>query len=161
MRTPLIAPEMIHLDQLLNQFRRYKTHMAVLVDEFGGTAGLVTMQDLLEEIVGEMSEGLEEDELDIEPQDDGSYLVNGKLLLTDVKEHFGLDLDDPHFVTLGGLVFNQIGRRPRVGDEVTLAGARLRVEALDGLRVKLVRLMFDKQNNKQDDEQGAAQTAGE
>ncbi len=140
LHAPLIVPEMIHVDDLLGQFRRHKTHLAILVDEFGGTAGLVTMQDLLEEIVGEVSEGFEENELQIEPQADGSVLINGKVLLADVNERFGLKLDDPHYVTLGGLVFSQIGRRPRIGDEVEVKGTHLRVEQLDGLRVALVRM---------------------
>ncbi len=140
MRSPLIVPEMIHVDDLLSQFRRHKTHMAILVDEFGGTAGLVTMQDLLEEIVGEVSESFEANEVQFELQDDGSMLINGKILLEDINERFGLKLRDPHYVTLGGLVFSQIGRRPRVGDEVTIDGVHLRVEALDGLRVAIVRM---------------------
>jgi putative hemolysin len=140
MHSALIVPDMIPVDDLLGQFRRQKTHIAVLVDEFGGTAGLVTMQDLLEEIVGDMSEGIGEDEIEIEPQSDGSALINGKVLLTDVNKRFDLKLEDPHCITLGGLVFKLIGRRPRVGDEVSAEGAHLSVERLDGLRVSLVRL---------------------
>jgi magnesium and cobalt exporter, CNNM family len=143
---PLIVPEIIHVDDLLSQFRRMKTHMAILADEFGGTAGLVTMQDLLEEIVGDVSEDIEEDEIQIEPQADGSALINGKVLLTDVNMRFDLKLGDPHCVTLGGLVFTLIGRRPRVGDEVPVEGALLRVEELDGLRVALVRLALVNQD---------------
>ncbi len=140
MHAPLILPEMIHVDELLSRFRKHHTHMAVLVDEFGGTSGLVTMQDLLEEIVGEASEGFDDDEIRMESQDDGSILVSGKVLLEDINETLGLKLTDPHYVTLGGLVFSQIGRRPRPGDEVTVDNAVLRVEEVDGLRVALVRL---------------------
>lgn len=142
MHNALIVPDMIPVDDLLSQFRRQKTHIAVLVDEFGGTAGLVTMQDLLEEIVGDMSEGIGEDEIQIEPQSDESALINGKVLLTDVNKHFGLKVEDPHCITLGGLVFKLIGRRPRLGDEVSIEGAHLSVEQLDGLRVSLVRLVL-------------------
>jgi len=138
---PLIMPEIVRVDELLSQFRRQKTHLAVLVDEFGGTAGLVTMQDLLEEIVGEVSEGFEENEIQTEPQADGSILINGKVLLSDLNDRFGLELADPHYVTLGGLVFSQIGRRPRLGDEVSVEETQLRVEELDGLRVALVRMI--------------------
>ena len=142
MHSALIVPDMIHVDELLSQFRRQKTHIAVLVDEFGGTAGLVTMQDLLEEIVGEVSENIGEDEIQIEPQADGSILINGKMLLNDVNRRFDLKLSDPHCVTLGGLVFKLIGHRPRLGDEVSIEGARLSVEQLDGLRVAMVRMVL-------------------
>jgi CBS domain containing-hemolysin-like protein len=141
LRKPLIAPEMIQVNDLLDEFRRNKTHLAILVDEFGGTAGLVTLQDLLEEIVGDLSDSLEGDELGIEPQDDGSTLVNGRVLLGDVNNRFGLALEDPHYVTIGGFVFSRIGRRPRLNDDVAVNGAVLRVEALDGLRVRQVRLV--------------------
>lgn len=140
MHAPLIVPEMIHVDELLSRFRKRHTHMAVLVDEFGGTSGLITMQDLLEEIVGEASEGFDDDEILVEAQADGSTVFNGKVLLEDINERLGLQLSDPHYVTLGGLVFSQIGRRPRPGDDVQVDGAMLRVEAVDGLRVAKVRL---------------------
>jgi CBS domain containing-hemolysin-like protein len=143
LEAPLIVPEMVHVDDLLTQFRKHKTHLAVLVDEFGGTAGIVTMQDLLEEIVGEVAEGIEDDEMGFEPQADGSVLINGKMALADVNERLGLDLHDPQYVTLGGLAFSQIGRRPRLGDEVPVDRARLRVEQLDGLRVAVVRVTVD------------------
>jgi len=141
LHTPLLVPEMMHVDDLLSQFRKHKTHMAVLVDEFGGTAGLVTMQDLLEEIVGEVAEGIQENEIQIESQPDGSVLLNGMVALATINQHFGLTLHDQHYVTLGGFVFSQIGRRPKVGDEVAAEQARLVVEAVDGLRVALVRMI--------------------
>jgi CBS domain containing-hemolysin-like protein len=139
-RSPLVVPENITLSDLLSQFRRQRSNMAILIDEFGGTAGLVTISDLLEEIVGDVSDGLEEHEIEIDPQPDGSTLINGKVLLTAVNEQFGLDLTDPHYVTLGGLVFSRIGRRPKMGDEAIIDGRRMRVESLDGLRVAMVRL---------------------
>ncbi len=141
MRNPLIVPEMIHVDDLLSQFRRHRSHVAILVDEFGGTAGLVTLQDLLEEIVGDLADEFEGNELRIEPQADGTSLVNGKILIEDVNERLNLALEDPNYVTLGGLVFSQLGRRPRGGDEVGVRGARLRVEHVDGLRVASVRVI--------------------
>ena len=149
---PLIVPEMIHVDDLLDEFRRNKTHLAILVDEFGGTAGLITMQDLLEEIVGDLSDSLERDQLGIESQEDGSALIDGRVLLGDVNDRFGLELEDPHYVTIGGFVFSRIGRRPRIGDEVIVDGAILRVEALDGLRVTHVRLAPDPAEESSDEE---------
>lgn len=140
-RPALILPEVTHVDDLMAQLRRNKTHMAILVDEFGGTAGLVTMQDLLEEIVGDVADEFEENEIQIQHEADGSILLNGKLLIQDVIEELGLSLNDGNYVTIGGMVFGLIGRRPRVGDEVALDDQRLRVEAVDGLRVALVRLL--------------------
>ena len=140
LHAPVLVPETVHIDDLLSQFRRAKTHMALLLDEFGGTAGLVTMQDVLEEIVGEVSEGMDGEEVRYLPQDDGSIMISGKARLADVNDRFELQLYDPHYVTLGGLVFSQIGRRPRLGDEVDAGGVHMRVEALEGLRVAQVRM---------------------
>lgn len=140
MRAPLIVPETIHVDDVLSQFRRHKTHMAVLVDEFGGTAGLVTMMDLLEEIVGDVSDEHDQKDVQMEEQTDGSYLINGKTKLGELNERFDLDLRDPHYVTLAGFVFGQIGRRPRIGDETTAGGMIWRVEELDGLRIARLRM---------------------
>ncbi|HEY8489426.1 MAG TPA: hemolysin family protein [Dehalococcoidia bacterium] len=140
MREPLTVPETIHLDDLLSEMKRRQIQMAIAIDEFGGTAGLVTMEDLLERIIGEVQDEFEPEGRDVEVLPDGSALLSGLLLVSDVNEQFGLDLDTEEYDTIGGLVFGELGREPHVGDEVRLDGHVLRVERLDGLRIEQVRL---------------------
>jgi CBS domain containing-hemolysin-like protein len=147
MRPPLLVPETIGADELITHFRRHRTHMAILVDEFGGTAGLVTTQDILEEIVGDVADEFDRDEVSWEEGDDGSILLSGKLPLALINEQLGLNLSHENMVTVGGLVFSLLGRRPQVGDSVWVAGVRLSVEAMDGLRVARVRLTRVPQDN--------------
>jgi CBS domain containing-hemolysin-like protein len=132
------VPESLPLDKLMVELRRHKAHLAIALDEFGGTAGLVTLEDLVEEIVGEVGEGGSA-EAAVECRADGSIALDGLLPLEDVNERVGLGLEDPHYETLGGYVFGRLGRMPSVGDELILpAGQRLRVDALDGARVARV-----------------------
>lgn len=139
MRKPLYLPESTHLDRALAQFRREHAQLAVVVDEFGGTAGLVTLEDVIEELVGEV-----QDEFDRETpmlrEEDGGYLMNGLLALAEAKEKLGLDLDDEPYDTVGGLVFGRLGRLAEVGDGVELEGWRFQVTAIDGRRVAQVRV---------------------
>src|SRR5918912_387278 len=132
------VPETLPLDTLMVELRRHKAHLAIVLDEFGGTAGLVTLEDLVEEIVGEVGEGSSA-ETAVERRPGGRIALDGLLPLEDVNERLGLDLEDPHYATLGGYVFGRLGRMPHVGDEVILStGQRLRVDALDGARVARV-----------------------
>lgn len=139
MRPALVVPETVTTTQLLNEMRRRKTHIAIVVDEFGGTAGLVTLEDLLERLVGTVQDEFEPPQIDIQPQPDGTVLINGLVLIGEVNERLKLHLPEEEYDTVGGYVFGQLGRKPEVGDEVPANGGRLRVEAVDGLRVALVR----------------------
>jgi putative hemolysin len=136
LREPLAVPETMPCDDLLNEMQRRRIHHAVVIDEYGGTAGLVTFDRLLERIVG-----------DSDPDArwprfvalaDGSTLVDGLTLVTDANERFGLHIDEDEYNTLGGYVLGRLGRRPRLGDEIEVEGRTMRVEALDGLRVARV-----------------------
>ena len=142
MREALFLPETVSVADLLAAFRRARQHIAILVDEYGGTAGLVTLEDLLEEIVGEVQDIFDQAEPCIQRLPDGSALVDGLTQIDEVNEAFHLSLDDPNYTTIGGLVMGQLDRVPAVGDEVTIAdqGVRLRVEEMDGLRVARIRL---------------------
>lgn len=142
-RPPLNVPETMKVDDLLVEMRRRRIQMAIVIDEFGGTAGLVTLEDILERIIGEVQSELERPEApQVAPQPDGSVLLDGLMLVGDVNEQFDLQLEEEDYDTVGGYTFGQIGHRPEIGDEVELPdGRRLRVEALDGLRVARVRLL--------------------
>ena len=141
MRPVLVVPETIHIDDLLKQLQRRRMHMAVLVDEYGGTAGLVTMEDLLEEIVGEIRDEFDVEEPGLEDMRDGTYTVDGMMGIGEFNERFGQAIDDPNYDTIAGYVFGQLGRVARAGDEVRVDGIVLRVEDLDGLRIALLRVL--------------------
>jgi CBS domain containing-hemolysin-like protein len=139
MRDAIFIPETAKLDDLLNRFRARKRHIAIVLDEYGGTAGIVTLEDLLEEIVGEVSDPFDT-EPEIQPLPDGSSSIDGLTLIDEVNEHFNLNLLDPYYDTIAGYILGRIGRLAQVGDVVLTDGVELRVIAMDGLRIARVSL---------------------
>ncbi len=141
-REALFVPETISVNDLLHQFRARRTHIAIVLDEFGGTAGLVTLEDLLEEIIGEVSDAFEARLPIIQPQPDGSSLVDGLALIEEFNEYFALQLSDPNYDTIAGYVLGKPGRIPQVGDivEDKENGIQIKVTAMDHLRISQVRV---------------------
>ncbi|MBU2790492.1 MAG: transporter associated domain-containing protein [Acidithiobacillus caldus] len=141
LRPATFIPESKHLDHLLYEFRTGRHHMALVVDEYGGVAGLITIEDVLEIIVGEI-----EDEYDIEedvmvvPREDGDFLVNAVITLAEFNTQFHTNLDDEYADTLGGWLSNRLGHVPRVGEVVVVDGLRLEVLRADRKRVQILRL---------------------
>ncbi len=138
MRPPLFVPGTREVEDVLADMKRLKTHLAVVLDEYGGTAGLVTMEDLLEEIVGPIYD--EYDPQDKPAQADGAARLDGAMPISDFNADFDATLDDTDYTTLGGYVFGQLGRLPRSGDRVTVGPHVLEVVEMDGRRVKTLRL---------------------
>lgn len=139
MTDAVFVPEAAPVFSLLELFRSRRQHIAIVLDEYGGTAGVVTLEDLLEEIVGEVSDPFDR-EPDIQPLADGSSLIDGLTLIEEVNEHFDLSLGDPDYDTIAGYVLGRLGRLAKVGDAITVDGTRLQVEAMDGLRIARVSL---------------------
>ena len=137
MRETVFVPEAAPVSTLLQVFRARRRHLAIVLDEYGGTAGVVTLEDLLEEVFGEVSDPFDRGP-EIQPLQDGSSLLDGLTLIEEVNEHFGLRLADPHYDTIAGFILGRLGRMASVGDTVTADSVRLRVEALDGKRVARV-----------------------
>jgi putative hemolysin len=138
LRAPLFVPESITVDDLLHQLQRRKVHIAIVLDEYGGTAGLVTIEDLIEEIVGEIQDEYDVEEPMIVPLSDDEARVDGRASIDDLVEHFGATLDEEdreQYDTVGGLVYHEIGGVPEVGDTVEVVGMTLTVESTDGRRV--------------------------
>jgi CBS domain containing-hemolysin-like protein len=139
MRPPLFVPGTREVEDVLADMKRLKTHLAIVLDEYGGTAGLVTMEDLLEEIVGPIY-----DEYD--PQDrmggpaEGAPRVDGSMPISEFNAEFGSTLDDTDYTTIGGYIFGQLGRLPRPGDRVSVGSLTLEVVEMEGRRVKTVRV---------------------
>jgi CBS domain containing-hemolysin-like protein len=138
MRETIYVPETTFITTLLARFRRRRQHIAIVLDEYGGTAGVVTLSDLAEEIVGEVSDPFDEPEL--QPLPDGTALIDGLATIEEVNQRFDLHLDDPNYDTLAGFVIGRLGRLAQVGDQVEVDGVELRVEAMDGLRIARISL---------------------
>jgi len=150
LREVLFVPETIRASDLLVRFRTRKQHIAIVMDEYGGTAGLVTLSELIEEIVGEVADVFDREGPDIERLPDDSALINGLTSIEDVNDTLGLDLSDPHYETIAGYILGRIGRIAQVGDEVEAGNVRLRVEAMDGLRIARVKLTKQPDSNRED-----------
>jgi putative hemolysin len=134
-REMLFVPETNSVNDLLHTFRDRHTHIAIVLDEYGGTAGLVTLEDLLEEIVGEVSGPFDHVNPEIQLQPDGSYLIDGMTLIEEVNEQIGLNLHESNYDTIAGYVLGRLGRIPKVGEALEEGSVRLQVERMDGLRI--------------------------
>ncbi len=137
-RDVLTVPETMKADDLLNEMRRQRMHLAIVIDEYGSTAGMVTFEGLMERIVGEVVSEFNPAGARVRLLPDGAALVDGLVLIGDVNERFGLHIDEADYNTVGGYVLGRLGRRARVGDTVDVETRTFRVEALDGLRVARV-----------------------
>ncbi|MDR2504218.1 MAG: hemolysin family protein [Deltaproteobacteria bacterium] len=136
MRQPFFVPETKNAMALLNEFKARKTHMAVILDEYGGTSGLVTIEDVLEEIVGEIED--EHDapkEAEIVPLNDGSVKISGRAALDEINQALGINLESDEVDTIGGLLSHIAGRLPQAGENFTLEGRVFTVEKADKRRV--------------------------
>ena len=123
------VPDSKRLDELLKEMQRSHNHMAIAVDEYGGTAGLLTIEDVLEEIVGEITDESDGDERpEVEELDDGAVRVSSRMGVDDLGELFGIDLEDHDVETVGGLLAERLGRVPLPGAEAEVAGLRLFAE---------------------------------
>lgn len=139
-REPFFVPETKRVDELLREFQVNKTHMAIVVDEYGGTAGLVTLEDLLEEIVGEIFDEYDfEEEKRIEEVAPGEWLFDGRVDIDAVEELLGIEFEEEEAETIGGAVTALLGHVPIEGEEAAFGGYRFRVEKVVGRRVMLVR----------------------
>jgi CBS domain containing-hemolysin-like protein len=155
LRTPVFVPESMTVDDLLHELQRRKVHLAVVLDEYGGTAGLVTIEDLLEEIVGEIQDEYDEEEPLIVRISDDQARIDGRAAIDDLEELFDTDLgldDEDQYDTLGGLIYHRIGGVPKPGDRVQVDGLTLTVETTDGRRVGKVLAVREPRDRTGDDE---------
>lgn len=142
------VPERRKIDVVLQDMRRKRVHLAVVNDEFGGTAGIITLEDIIESLVGEIEDEFDRPVRNIIKQKDNSYIVEGHTLIEDIKEKFSLPLKGQGYTTIGGLVFGLLGHEPKIGDTVQISNLVLKVEQIDGKRVKLLRIQkYTKNSN--------------
>jgi len=136
LRPVVFIPESKRLDTLLGEFRESRNHMAIVVDEYGGIAGLATIEDVLEQIVGDIDDEHDAEEDDfIQRQADGGFIVRAKTRIEDFNEYFQVELRDDDYGTVGGLVIHELGRLPRRGDRLEFGGFRFKVIRADRRRV--------------------------
>ena len=139
LRPAMIIPESKRLNVLLREFQTSHNHMAIVVDEYGGVAGLVTIEDVLEQIVGEIEDEHDvEDETDILPATPGCYSVRALTPIEDFNEHFHTNYSDQEFDTIGGLIMSAFGHMPKRGEQINMDGLRFTVQRADNRRIYLL-----------------------
>jgi CBS domain containing-hemolysin-like protein len=152
-RPAYFIPESKRVDELLAEFKKSKVHLAIVVDEYGGTAGLVTIEDLLEEIVGEIQDEYDREETPVERVNSHEAILDARVSIDELRELFGFEIEDEDYDTVGGFVYHHLGKVPEAGDEVRVDGLTLRVLSVLGRRIKKVRAT----KASGDEEQAAAQ----
>jgi CBS domain containing-hemolysin-like protein len=141
MRPPYIVPENKKVDELLAEFKKSKIQMAIVVDEYGGTAGLVSIEDLLEEIVGDIMDEYDVEEPMMEIIDESTTIVDARMPIDEINEQMELELPEEEFDTIGGFVFGMLGREPHPGENIQYDGIDLIVEKTDGRRIQKIKII--------------------
>ena len=140
-RPPYFVPESKRVDELLTEMRRNKLSIAIVVDEYGGTAGLVTVEDLLEEIVGEIADEFDRDEETIHRISDSEAILDARVSIDELEELFGVKVEEGDFDSVGGFILSHLGKMPTVGEEVRVDGLVVRILSVSGRRIKRVRVI--------------------
>ena len=141
LRPATFVPESKRLNVLLKEFRVNRNHMAIVVDEYSGVAGLVTIEDVIEQIIGDIDDEFDvEDDQDIRREGERQFSVRGRTRIADFNQYFNVELPEDEFDTIAGLVMKQFGRMPRRGESVSLAGLELRVVRADRRRIDSLRV---------------------
>lgn len=142
MRPAVFVPESKRLNVLLREFRRNRNHMAIVVDEYGGVSGLVTIEDVIEQIIGEIDDEFDvEDDANIRKEEARQFTVRGVTRLEEFNEYFGTQLSDEGFDTIAGLVMSRLGRLPRRGETLAIDGLEFRVLRADRRRIDALRVV--------------------
>ncbi|BCR05219.1 ion transporter [Desulfuromonas versatilis] len=141
MRTPYFVPETKNIEDLLQEFRTKRVHMAIAIDEYGGTSGLVTIEDLIEEIVGDIQDEYDVEEDWLQEQEDGSVVVDGRLNIEDLEDHFDLEIPKDKFDTVGGYLFNLLGHVPSEGEEIQDGALVMKVIEGDDRKIRKVSIL--------------------
>jgi putative hemolysin len=141
LRAPHFVPETMKVNALLEDLQRRKVHMAIIVDEYGGTAGLATIEDLIEQIVGEIQDEYDTGDPSIQPVSEGEFIVDSRVLIDDINDLLDIELRPADAERIGGLIYERLGRVPRVGDVVDLEVATATVLAVKGVRAQKLRIV--------------------
>lgn len=150
LRKVVFVPESMPVDDLLKAMQSNATHIAIVVDEYGGVAGLVTMEDVIEELVGEIADEYDDAVDEVTALDDGSYRVAARYSLFDLGELFEIELEDEDVDSVGGLLAKELGRLPVRGDEVSYSGLRFKADRIEGRRKRLVSVLVSRDQDLAD-----------
>lgn len=157
LRKPLFVPETKKIDLMLKEFQKNKLHIAVVVDEYGGTAGIITMEDILEEIVGDILDEYDIDSEEIKQISDSKYLINGRMTVNDFCDHFNIEEinedDDYDYDTIAGLVFDLAGEVPKIGEEFIWNNFKFTIKKLENRRIDLMEVEIIDNNNENQEEE--------
>lgn len=146
MRTPFFIPETKDLEQLLQEFKRKRVHLAIVIDEYGGTSGLVTIEDLLEEIVGDIQDEYDTEEALFITNSDGSITADARMPVEDLEQYFAIQIERDKFDSIGGLIFHLTGKIPATGDSIEGAGLLLVIVDADERKIKKVTISRSDRN---------------
>ena len=144
----IYVPEVKKIDSVLAEMRKKRIHLAIVNDEFGGTAGIVTLEDIIESVVGEIDDEFDKPTQEITKQKDGTYLIEGHTLIEDLREKFNLPLKGQGYTTIGGLVFGLLGHEPRIKDSVQISNLKFEVRQIQGKRIKLLKMKKETKSKK-------------
>lgn len=142
MRPPYFIPETKNLEELLQEFKRKHVHLAIVIDEYGGTSGLITIEDLLEQIVGDIQDEYDQEEAHFTLNSDGSITADARMPVDELEEHFGVEIERDNFDSIGGLIFHLTGKIPSIGDKVEGAGLQLTI--LDADERKIIKVCIER-----------------
>ena len=144
-RKVFVVPESMDVSLLLKMMQKNRSQLAIVVDEYGGTAGMVTIEDIIEEIVGDIQDEFDEEERpEAEQREENLYSIDAKMLLEEIEDEFGIDIEDEDVDTIGGWLSDRLGGEPRVGQTQSYKGNTFYVEEVDGVRVTRVLLRLAK-----------------
>jgi CBS domain containing-hemolysin-like protein len=140
MRPPYFIPETKNLEQLLQEFKRKRVHLAIVIDEYGGTSGLITIEDLLEQIVGDIQDEYDREEVLFTVNSDGSISADARMPVEDLEEYFSIQIERDKFDSIGGLIFHLTGKIPTTGDIIEGVGLQLTIIDADERRIKRIHI---------------------
>lgn len=145
---PYFVPETKNIDQLFKELQAHKRHMAVLIDEYGGFSGIVSIEDLIEEVMGNIDDEYDEDEPAIEKIDDNTFIITGKLSINDFNDYFNVDIQNDNYDTMSGLIIDITGRIPKGTDEKSIEYENLifKIEKMTDKRIEKIKLYIDSKN---------------
>jgi len=147
MRPPFFIPETKNLEELLQEFRRRRVHLAIVIDEYGGTSGLVTIEDLIEQIVGDIQDEYDQEEALFVMNSDGSITADAKMPVEELEKQLGIEIERDNFDSVGGLVFHMTGKIPATGEIIN--GNGLRIKILDADERKIIKALVSVEKNNE------------
>ena len=147
-RKVFVVPESMDVSVLLKTMQKNRSQLAIVVDEYGGTAGMVTIEDIIEEIVGEIQDEFDEERPTAEKRSDNIYSIDAKMLLEDLEDTLGIEIDDDDVDTVGGWLYSQLGGEPQIGQQSSYEGNIFSVEEVEGLRITRVLVRLAKKNSE-------------